>query len=1625
MPVDPLQQDLPGGRVAIFHPGGKDFPDRVRLEVRDQAGPVRVLSKFNPSSKTASRDLENEFLINETLAREILATYWTWAHDVREQVAKEEAEVPTKVPLPDFPTPYYGLRQRTKHQRKDEANSYDAVNSATGFLAVLKRTGLPDDTLLEWDKDKIEFCCVLDLDFHDPEAPAKPTPDELDELGRELSPAPEAWWLSQGGGLKALYTSTPNRLFTAQEFATGAAAKLLTTFIVMKCHGTIEIDTKTRHPGAKQNGKQCGRVNLTIPDEKFDALARFSAAEATEVEVTDFLEDQGLTIGEMLGHDMCLIDPKHPSKSNPVYVGKDGLFCHSCAGRFGRGFMSWGYVRRYFGLGNAGDRSLSPIGEAVKFFTHVSHVDYLFKQLLPVLPEALRRTLYRTLLKSTHQRDPRISVAMGDFFFVRGLGTWLHADTLLPVGRPLNSTDVSILPSCLRFNPYDAEKPLSVSSAAVASHTNNGRIHGWVPIQPYIFEPIFFKHNEAAAVQDVVRCYPRVRTTRDRVTYTNPKERLSLEECERRIEEYFPGVNLTYIKALIIAAGCAESGKGAIPMLWATGETGSAKTTTITIVQEMYGESYANLSEVEDDDRLVQLFGESLESTRLITFDDFAKEASSHKRFHTFLIRLNRHGHSYHKLFVGKQTPPVNSAVILTDWSIPRFFAVDPQFGRRVHLITLESRIKVSWEKIGHFVEGWWKKTPELTAAANGLHSWVVDEFFPAEDEETFSNKMERLDIFPLEDEVAVGEGQVAMQELIVQLVNAIATTPPYDEVASMQRRIGKGIRHINWRKGSVGTLCTTLVDSLGKVDRDEEKIYNVENLKHVLDPFQLKLAALFDVRSDVSSIAFDLKVWGSAAFIRLVEAGKSFRAKDRRINEELFRDWPPKPTIDVPAVVTTEPMATLPGLPAAPPIPTVEGEVVSDDVVILDPFVVYLDFETQSECNIKQFGSTVYAQHPSTKVMCAALSVAGTRIFWTEIPYDLKLPDGVIYEHGLEFLRSMVTDPSGCIIVAHNMEFERAIWNYTLKLPEPQQWYDTMDVTLSRGLPAGCDEAGKYLLKMEKDHEGKRYIATIWGPNKKTGIVPALTSYHIQRIINYNFRDVEISQGIASQEGYVMTPDWEQRVCDLHHKINFWGIRIDKEFAKTLRSFDDEFKAAAGEHVEELTGGSITRSDLTRSEFIMEQLNANLPADLHLDNMQEKTLEELVEECEGRDDVPWQLQEVIKCRMIATRAALAKVDKALDCISADGRAKAQLRYWGASTGRWSGYQVQPQNMKKPNEDFDLPAAIAAIERQDRDAVVALCKDKNGKTLPPYELLGSLVRGILVPEPGSVFVVGDFASIEARALLWLAGDEENLNEYRAKDRADEAHPDGKDPTVPDTYQSLAGSMFKVNPVEVSKKQRGGGKIGILACGFQGGANAVERMARSSNVDLEGAGLTPQDVVDGYRDKHPKVRAFWTDCESKFKYVLTTSRTTVGTVGRLKFERLPDRVLITLPSGRSLTYMNARMEDRRYNSSFGGQEIAYDNAVHGHTRRRTTYGGKIVENVVQAFCRDLLADVMLRLDAAGWPIAFHVHDEVVGEIVIPRADEYLEAMQQIMRTPPAWAEGMPVFSIPCTMARYGK
>lgn len=347
--------------------------------------------------------------------------------------------------------------------------------------------------------------------------------------------------------------------------------------------------------------------------------------------------------------------------------------------------------------------------------------------------------------------------------------------------------------------------------------------------------------------------------------------------------------------------------------------------------------------------------------------------------------------------------------------------------------------------------------------------------------------------------------------------------------------------------------------------------------------------------------------------------------------------------------------------------------------------------------------------------------------------------------------------------------------------------------------------------------------------------------------------------------------------------------------------------------------------------------------------------------------------------------------------------------------------------MKRPNEDFDLVAAITAVEKGDREAFRELCKDKNGKPLPSYELLGSLTRGILAPAPGSVFVVGDFASIEARGLLWLANDFENLEEYRRKDEADERHPDGKDPTVPDTYQTLAGdSIFGKDPVTVSKKERGGGKIGVLACGYGGGAGAVDRMALPLGVDLAAINKTPQDIVDAYRAKHPLVKAFWYACDDAFRTVLVSRRTTVVRVNALRFEKHPDCVKIIMPSGRAITYMNARLEKDERSFHQSGTSIVYDKALRKKVVAARTHGSRIAQNITEGFCRDILVDAMLRADDAGAPISFHVHDEIILEVPAEHGEGWRDWLQTSMRQVPEWAARMPIFSVPEIMkSHYGK
>ena len=686
--------------------------------------------------------------------------------------------------------------------------------------------------------------------------------------------------------------------------------------------------------------------------------------------------------------------------------------------------------------------------------------------------------------------------------------------------------------------------------------------------------------------------------------------------------------------------------------------------------------------------------------------------------------------------------------------------------------------------------------------------------------------------------------------------------------------------------------------------------------------------------------------------------------------------------------------------------------------------FVVSIDFETQSACDLRKRGAYVYAEHPSTSVLCLTIHdySTGRCFFWTPMQRTLVMPEGFDYEHGRQFLYDMVTDPRGCVILAQNHSFEHAIWTRHLKLPEPVAWLDSMDKCLSLGLPGSLDKAGEYLFGIGKDHEGQKLAQAIWGPDRK-GRLPHVYDQQIQGIISYNICDVYLQDRIVAEHGLVMEPPWEEEVRQLHGRINRGGIHIDQQFARQLRDWDEVFKDAAAEEVHRITGGLIKREDLTRREYIRETLNEQLPSHLQLENMQLGTLENLLDE---GDDLDADVARVVENYLVFSRAALSKVDAALNCVTSDGRAYAQLRYWGAATGRWSGSQIQIQNLKRPHEDFDLEAATDAVMRGDLDRFKTLCRDQKGKMMPPYELLGSLIRGIIVPQPGCSFVIGDFSQIEFFGLLWLAGDMEGIAEaveYKNKGS--------------DSYCMLASSMYGREITKKDKAPRQGGKIGILAGGFGGGVNAITRMAQGMGIDLVALGIDPQFVVDGYRAKYTKNVRLWRSAEAAFRQVLMSRRSNVaeidGCQGGVHFVRIGDAptpdtserctVRLVLPSGRYITYSGARLIDDPRGSD--KKVIAYDVAVNGTAVTRTTYGGKVVENITQAFCRDLLADAMLRTDAKGWDLAFHVHDEEICEVPTHLAGDCMKDLSEIMCSTPAWAPGMYCYSEPEIAQRYKK
>jgi DNA polymerase len=402
---------------------------------------------------------------------------------------------------------------------------------------------------------------------------------------------------------------------------------------------------------------------------------------------------------------------------------------------------------------------------------------------------------------------------------------------------------------------------------------------------------------------------------------------------------------------------------------------------------------------------------------------------------------------------------------------------------------------------------------------------------------------------------------------------------------------------------------------------------------------------------------------------------------------------------------------------------------------------------------------------------------------------------------------------------------------------------------------------------------------------------------------------------------------------------------------------------------------------------------------------------------------LPKIVRDALTLRQEAGKASTAKLETMLRLASDDGRVRNSLQYHGAATGRWAGRGIQPHNFPR-----DVPKN-AVVEK-----MLALLRAGEGRYIdmayePVMNVISRCLRGFLVPAPGRVYLQSDYSSVEGRGTAWFSGEDWKIEAFKAADAG----------TGPGMYELTYAKSFGV-PVESvlnPSHERQIGKVMELAFGYQGGKGAFHTMGRAY-------GVTESDErADGFkrawRDAHPATRSVWRELEwAAIGAVQNPGEPFyAGHADRMvTYKKVGTFLWCLLPSGRALCYAYPKILEGEY-----GPQLTYftvpstndvkrgnilDDPANTTTWARVaTYGGSLLENIIQAVCRDLLTDAMLRLESAGIPVVLHVHDEIVCEVSTMRAESAQRTMQRIMNSAPAWAEGFPLKADCVVLTRYGK
>lgn len=645
------------------------------------------------------------------------------------------------------------------------------------------------------------------------------------------------------------------------------------------------------------------------------------------------------------------------------------------------------------------------------------------------------------------------------------------------------------------------------------------------------------------------------------------------------------------------------------------------------------------------------------------------------------------------------------------------------------------------------------------------------------------------------------------------------------------------------------------------------------------------------------------------------------------------------------------------------------------------------IDLETYSDVNLKKAGLYRYVQSPAFEILLFAYSFDGAPTQVIDMAQGEEIPMEVIHA---------LTDPQ-CLKHAYNAAFEwYCLSKYMGAQLPPAQWRDTMLHGLYAGYTAGLDATGRALGIPEDKQKlttGKaliRYFCVPCKPTKANGGRTRNYPHHDpekwELFKTYNGQDVVAEMEIERRLSVFPVPDFVQKQWETDLLINARGVAVDMDFCEGALELGETIRAQLTDEAVQLSGLQNPNSVKQLARWLSVETGDDITT------LRKETIKELL----GRDNAD-HVQRMLEIRQELGKTSTKKYDAIEAAVCDDGRVRGLLQFYGANrTGRWAGRLVQVQNLPRTYTE-PLEFARELVKGRKLDALRTVYGS-------PNDTLSQLIRTAFVAAPGNILIDADFSAIEARVISWLADEEWRLEVFRTHGKI---------------YEASASQMFGVplerikkgNP-EYSLRQRG--KVAELALGYQGGVPAMRQMDTGKLLaDLPDEEI--KDIVDKWRNTNPKIRNLWYSFNDAAIRVIQNGGSL--RVRCCTFARECDCIrgttcmTISLPSGRKLYYVEPSVGENRW----GGPSITYM-GVNDKNKwgRIETYGGKLVENVVQAIARDCLAQAIEHLEAAGLPVVFHIHDEVVIDTAaFDTNDAMLDKVVKIMSTPIPWAEGLPL------------